>query len=267
VQLLRARQQRNFLLTLFLSQGVPMLVAGDEFGHTQHGNNNAYCQDNAISWLPWTGTDRRLLSFVKETFGLRRKHSIFRRSQFFQGESIRGSNLTDIGWFRPDGEEMTDENWRMHYARAIAVFLNGQGLRTPGSRGERLVDDSFLVLFNAHVNYVDFTVPEVLDGHAWRDEINTAWPEGNRARETFRSGAVVRVEAHSIRVLRRKRLAPRRSTMNEVPPIRDPGVTLPGADPASAPLGPHPTPAPPQSAVAHDSLLHPPVQNPNKPEK
>jgi glycogen operon protein len=256
ILLLRARQQRNFLLTLFLSQGVPMLVAGDEFGRTQGGNNNAYCQDNAISWLSWSTLDRRLLAFVKQVIALRRKHPIFRRSQFFQGESIRGSNLTDIGWFRPDGEEMTDENWRMHYARAIAVFLNGQGLRTPGVRGERLFDDSFLILFNAHVNYVDFTVPDVLDGQGWRDEVYTAWPEGNRARETFMSKDVVRVEAHSIRVLKRKkRLPPRTSTpLNEVPtpPVGTKATSARGVGSATA--SPHPTPAPPQSARAQESL-------------
>jgi isoamylase len=220
---LRARQQRNFILTLMLSQGVPMLNAGDEHGRSQGGNNNPYCQDNEISWLNWANQDRRLLAFTREAIKLRQSHAIFRRSQFFQGESIRGANLTDIGWFRPDGEEMTDKDWHTHFARAIGVFLNGQGLRTKDARGERIIDDSFLLFFNAHNNYVDFTLPRELDEHVWRDELTTAWPELNRRRETFKVGDLVRVEAHAIRLLRRRRKQPpARSSFNSVPSRDEP---------------------------------------------
>ncbi len=200
---LRARQQRNFLATLLLSQGVPMLSMGGELGHTQRGNNNAYCQDNEISWLAWDRRDSGLLQFVREVIKLRQLHPTFRRVRFFHGESIRGSNLTDIGWFRPDGEEMTDADWQAHFAKAIAVFLNGHGLRSRDARGQRVIDDNFLLFFNAHHDAVEFVLPRRLADHGWRDELYTAWGDFATPRESFEPGDRVAVVAHSLRVLRR----------------------------------------------------------------
>ncbi len=201
---LRARQQRNFLTTLLLSQGVPMLCSGDEVGATQSGNNNAYCQDNELSWFPWNQVDRGLLSFTRELIKLRQLHPIFRRGQFFHGGSIRGSNLSDIGWFRPDGGEMTDADWKAHFARAIAVFLNGQGIHRNDARGQRIVDDSFLLFINAHNDEVRFAIPPPLADHTWKDEINTARPDPALGRDTFESRDLVPVAGHSVRLLRRR---------------------------------------------------------------
>jgi glycogen operon protein len=202
---LRARQQRNFLVTLLLSQGVPMLCAGDEVGHSQGGNNNAYCQDNEISWFDWGDFDAGLLDFAREVIRLRRAHPVFRRAQFFHGESIRGTDLTDIGWFRPDGKEMTDSDWRAHFAKAIAVFLNGHGLKSRDARGQRDQDDSFLLLFNAHDEEVKFLLPPNLNDQFWHDELYTAWDNPKMAnRDMFHAGQLVLAQAHSVRLLRRQ---------------------------------------------------------------
>ncbi len=201
---LRARQQRNLLLTLILSQGVPMLCAGDEAGRTQNGNNNAYCQDNDLSWMDWGRLDTQLLAFTKTLISLRQAHPIFRRAEFFDGGSIRGSELTDIGWFRPDGREMSDADWGAHFAKAIAVFLNGRGLGSRDSHGQRYHDDSFLLLINAHNDEVRFRIPANLNHHFWYDELSTAWDSPPLTqKQTFHAGQLVPVTGHSVRVLRR----------------------------------------------------------------
>ena len=158
---LRRRQQRNFLATLVLSQGVPMLVGGDEMGRTQGGNNNAYCQDNEISWLNWElkDDDRELLYFTRNLIALRRAHPVFRRRSFFQGRPIHGSGRADIGWFGPTGSEMTADEWASEDFGAIGMFLNGDQISEPGTRGEPIVDDSFLVLFNGP-DAVRFRLPD-----------------------------------------------------------------------------------------------------------
>jgi glycogen operon protein len=150
VMALRARQQRNFLATLFLSQGVPMVLGGDEIGRSQKGNNNAYCQDNELNWYDWDLDDDAydLLEFTRRLIALRRQHPVFRRRRFFQGRPIHGSDLADIGWFAPDGHEMTEQEWLSGRVQALGMFLNGDEIPTPGRRGERRRDDSFLVLFN-----------------------------------------------------------------------------------------------------------------------
>ncbi|MEW6475492.1 MAG: glycogen debranching protein GlgX [Actinomycetota bacterium] len=148
---LRNRQRRNFLVTLFLAQGVPMLLGGDELGRTQRGNNNGYCQDNELSWYDWCSADVQVLEFTRFLISLRARHPVFRRRRFFQGRPIWGDELSDIGWFRPDGEEMRDDDWRAGFAKAVGVFLNGEEIPDPDPRGRRIVDDSFLVLFNAHL--------------------------------------------------------------------------------------------------------------------
>jgi glycogen operon protein len=161
VRALRARQQRNFIATLLLSQGVPMLLAGDEIGRTQQGNNNAYCQDNAISWVDWQLDAERLslLDFTARLIALRKAHPVFRRRDFFQGRPLRGSEVHDIVWLRPDGSPMNDDEWRLDHARALAVFLSGEGLNDVDRRGRALRDHSFALLFNADENPVRFIRP------------------------------------------------------------------------------------------------------------
>ncbi|GLX00128.1 glycogen debranching protein GlgX [Microtetraspora sp. NBRC 16547] len=202
---LRERQKRNLLATLFLSQGVPMLSHGDEIGRTQGGNNNAYCQDNETSWVDWSDTreNRLLLDFTRRLSRLRRDHPVFRRRRFFYGRPERGSRdeLSDIAWLTPSGTEMTDQDWRNGYARALAVFLNGDAITEPDRRGRRITDDSFLLLFNAHHDVIRFTVPTGF-GEMWTTALDTARPVTTDAR-VCRAGEEVPVSGRSVRVLRR----------------------------------------------------------------
>ena len=170
---LRCRQQRNFIATLFLSQGVPMLLHGDELGRTKQGNNNTYCQDSELSWLDWEHTDEDLLTFTKRMIALRGDHPVLRRRGWFLGKSIRGSNLTDIGWFRPGGQEMTEDDWHAAFAKGLGVFLNGEGIAGSDPRGERIVDDDFYVVFNAHHEALEFTLPAVFGERPWTTVIDT----------------------------------------------------------------------------------------------
>ncbi|MEU7168620.1 glycogen debranching protein GlgX [Streptomyces morookaense] len=183
---LRERQMRNFIATLMVSQGVPMLSHGDEFARTQHGNNNAYCQDNAISWLHWphpaedsSARARRLLRFTRSLVWLRRDHPVFRRRRFFHGRPMQGTHdeLSDISWFTPEGDEMRDSDWQATHAKSLTVFLNGSAISEPGPRGEPVTDDSFLLMFNAHEEPLDFVVP-VDHGRQWQVVVDTARPEG-----------------------------------------------------------------------------------------
>jgi glycogen operon protein len=169
---LRARQQRNFLATILLSQGVPMLLGGDELGRSQGGNNNGYCQDNEVSWYDWAAADEVLLEFTRWLIRFRRNHEVFRRRRWFQGRSIRGKGLVDIAWFRTDGEEMSDDDWHGS-ATTLGMFLNGQALASPDARGEHVVDDSFIVLFNAHYEPVQFVLPMMWGDH-WDVVLDTA---------------------------------------------------------------------------------------------
>ncbi len=196
---LRARQQRNFLATLLLSQGVPMLLGGDELGRTQHGNNNAWCQDNELSWFDWSGADAELTAFVRRLIRLRLDHPVFRRRSFFTGTSTEGSGLPDVWWFRPDGRRMTMKDWQKPETRTLGVFLNGEELRERTDRGEPIADDSFLLLFNAHAEAVVFTLPTRRFGLHWQLELATADPPPNRVG----ARALVAVEAHSLALLRR----------------------------------------------------------------
>jgi glycogen operon protein len=159
---IRQRQQRNLLATLMLSQGVPMLLSGDEIGRTQGGNNNAYCQDNETSWLDWDQADDDLLAFTRRLVALRRDHPVFRRRRWFYGRPIRGN--PDLGWYKPDGDEMADEDWDAGFARSLGLYLNGEAIHTSDDHGQRVVDDSFLLLFNAHHEPIEWTVPKVCPG-------------------------------------------------------------------------------------------------------
>ncbi len=173
---LRARRTRAMLTTMLLSQGVPMLLHGDEFGRSQNGNNNAYCQDNEISWLDWENLDDELLAFTQRLVNLRRQHPVFRRLQYFSGTKPTDGEAADIEWFRPDGGRMTDTDWNGSDDRALTVFLNGTHLAGRSQRGERIEDDSFLVLFNASAAPRSFAVPPELSTRWWRSELDTAEP-------------------------------------------------------------------------------------------
>ena len=172
---LRARQRRNFLVTLFLSQGVPMLLAGDEMGRTQQGNNNAYCQDNTISWVDWSqaAAEQETLQFTETLAGLRRDHPVFRRRRFFRGQ-VPGAEKGDIVWLTPAGEVMTDADWDASYAKSLAAFLNGDAISEPDPRGGKITDASFLLLFNAHSKPLTFTLPEAGYAAGWEVIIDTA---------------------------------------------------------------------------------------------
>jgi isoamylase len=170
---LRARRVRNFLVTLILSQGVPMISHGDELGRTQRGNNNAYCQDNEISWLDWEHVDAELLEFTRRLIHFYRDHPVFRRRGWFQGRPIFGSETHDIAWFTPSGEPMEPAHWNEASANVLGVYLNGEGIITPGARGERLLDDSFYIVFNAHHEATRFRIPTGI-GAAWALVLDTA---------------------------------------------------------------------------------------------
>ena len=174
INLLRQKQKRNMLATLFLSQGVPMLVAGDEMGRTQRGNNNAYCQDNEISWIDWKAADAGLLEFSKKLLNLRKSHPVFCRRRWFQGQPIKGSGVTDIAWFLPDGIEMQDHNWDEDFAKSLAVFLNGRGIKSRDNKGRKIIDDSFYIIFNAHYAGLDYKLPPAKYGIEWHEIINTS---------------------------------------------------------------------------------------------
>jgi isoamylase len=239
---LRARQQRNFIATLMLSQGVPMLSHGDEFSRTQRGNNNAYCQDNELSWVHWPASASlsasaphastqgpvhtathgqppgtppllddddpvtQLLEFTRHMVWLRRDHPVFRRRRFFHGRPVSGTHddLTDIAWFTAGGEEMTDEDWRASFAKSLIVFLNGYAISEPDTRGERITDDSFLLLFNAGWEPLDFNVP-LNHGKEWQIIVDTAqpWPISPGAGAKVRAGDVLHLTDRSMMVLQR----------------------------------------------------------------
>jgi isoamylase len=205
---LREQQKRNFLTTLLLSQGVPMLAAGDEMGRTQGGNNNAYCQDNEISWLDWGDVQENsfLLDFTRRLAKLRSDHPVLHRRRFFQGRTFRGSGgLDDIVWLSASGEVMSQEDWDNGWAQSLGMFLNGAAIPDPDARGNPVLDDSFVLLFNAHFEPVPFTLPDEDYGEAWEVTVNTAAPLAPQVDDiTLKPHAVVEVDARSILVLRRQ---------------------------------------------------------------
>jgi isoamylase len=198
---LRARQQRNFLTTLFLSQGVPMLQAGDELGRTQGGNNNAYCQDNEISWIDWESADHLLIDFTTSLLAFRRAHPTFRRRRWFQGRPLHGHDVQDLAWFTPGGKEMTEEDWSVGFAKSLMVFLNGKAIPSLGPRGEPIVDDTFLLCFNAHYEAMPFALPSASYGTRWRRVIDTADPKLEKEPAEIDAEGSVTLEARSMMVL------------------------------------------------------------------
>jgi glycogen operon protein len=205
---LRAEQQRNFLTTLFLSQGVPMLLGGDEMGRTQRGNNNAYCQDNEISWFDWEHVDENLLEFTRSLIKLRGDHRIFHRRGWFLGQPIHGTDVKDLAWFTPDAKEMSEEDWQVGYAKSLGVFLHGGAIGARlGEHGERLKDDSFYVIFNAHHEPLPFKLPPQQFGGRWIRVLDTstdAAPELRRSifAQVLKPEEQLEVKARSVVVFR-----------------------------------------------------------------
>ena len=204
---LRARQQRNLLATLLLSQGIPMLCHGDELGRTQRGNNNAYCQDNEVSWVDWEITDeqRSLTDFTRYVIDLRARHPVLRRRRFFHGETPTNATqpLPDVMWLRPDAREMTERDWHREDAYSMGVFLNGDAIAERDPHGRRVVDDSFLLLLNGYWEPVVFRLPDESFGERWTTLIDTADPDGIPDERERKSGSRLRVEPRSLVVLSR----------------------------------------------------------------
>ncbi len=201
---LRARQQRNFLTTLLISQGTPMLLGGDEIGRTQYGNNNAWCQDNEVSWYDWDRAPQagELRDFTRRLIALRRQHPVFRRASFLRGQETMGSGLPDVWWFRGDGRRMTRRDWQ-DGERVLGMFLNGREIPTPGPYGQTISDDSFLVLFNAHDENRGFMLPRPRFGARWALELSTGEPAAEARSAGFGARTEVPVMARSIVILRR----------------------------------------------------------------
>lgn len=194
---IRERQKRNFLATLFLSQGIPMLLAGDEIGRTQQGNNNAYCQDNEISWVNWEKADKELLEFTRNLIRIFKEHPAFCRKHWFQGRAIQGAGMEDIAWFKPDGQEMEDNNWKEDYAKSVGIFLNGLELRCLNEQGEKMEDDNFYIICNAHQEALDFVLPPEKFGNPWKKILDTAHPTEQDNKDYF-PGESVKAEGLSL---------------------------------------------------------------------
>jgi isoamylase len=197
---LRDRQRRNFLATLLLSQGTPMLLGGDEVGRTQRGNNNAWCQDNELSWYDWSAPDERMHAFTRRLIALRREHPVFRRRQFLHGT---GTRLPDVWWFRPDGRRMTKRDWDDGGARVLGMFINGDEIAAPDRQGRSVRDDSFLLLFNAHHEDCEFKLPPGRFGRRWEIELRTDDPDAEPARQQASAGELLTVSSRSLTLLRR----------------------------------------------------------------
>ena len=202
---LRGRQIRNIMATLLLSQGTPMIAHGDELGRTQQGNNNVYCQDSELAWMDWSlaETNADLIEFTRNAIALRNDHPVFRRRRFFEGRPIRtGEQARDIAWLTPAGEEMTPEDWDSGFGKSLTVFLNGDGIPEPNQRGERVVDDSFLLCFNAHHETIEFLTPDGEYANEWTVALDTAVPTG-ASENVIEAGTPVKVAARSLLVLRK----------------------------------------------------------------
>jgi glycogen operon protein len=203
INVARARQQRNFLATLFLSQGVPMLLGGDELGRIQQGNNNAYCQDNAISWYDWARADRGLVEFTRRLIAFQHDHPVFRRRRWFKGQPHVDGAAADIAWFKPDGLEMTEQDWTEWSAKSFMVFLNGDAISGRDRHGNSVRDESYCLLFNAHVDPVAFSVPGPPYGERWVPVIDTAQADAFGGGDRLDARATIERPGLSLQVLKR----------------------------------------------------------------
>jgi glycogen operon protein len=206
INALRARQKRNLLATLLFSQGVPMLLSGDEMGNTQHGNNNAYCQDNPIGWLDWnfSDDDRALLAFVSRIIKLRREHPIFRRRKFFQGRPIDNAcqiNTKDIHWLKPDGTDMSEHEWAHDFARSLGVYFSGASLDEVDQQGRSIHDDNFILLFNAHHERIDFRLPSLCTNCIWEVVLDTHFRAGLGSDGRYAGGDSYPLEGRTLALL------------------------------------------------------------------
>ncbi len=201
---LRDRQRRNFMVTLLLSQGVPMIAHGDEIGRSQRGNNSAYCQDNQLAWIDWSALDSDMLSFTRMLIRLRREHPIFRRQRFFQGRPVeQWDDVPDISWLQPDDRPMAPQDWRVGYAKTLIVVLNGGALGERNRFGEPLRDDSFALFFNASESPADCTVPGRSTGSVWSEVCDTAaWPPPDGGAVEHTAGHVCTLAPRSVVVMR-----------------------------------------------------------------
>ncbi|MEN4446289.1 glycogen debranching protein GlgX [Mycobacterium sp. SM3041] len=207
IEALRRRQQRNFLATTLLSQGVPMISHGDELGRTQGGNNNGYCQDNEITWIDWESADTELTAFLGGIAAIRTAHPVFRRRRFFNGRPVRArgaQDVPDVAFFTPSGSEMTDDDWNAAFGKSVAVYLNGHGIPDLDERGQRVVDDSFVLCFNAHHDAIEFALPPAQFGSRWRLILDTASGLATVDAETapLEAEATVTVESRALTVFR-----------------------------------------------------------------
>jgi len=234
---LRSRQQRNFIATLLLSQGVPMLLHGDELGRTQQGNNNGYAQDSPLTWIDWDAVDVPLVEFTAALARLRKEHPTFRRSRFFDGHPVKmeeGAPVPDIVWLRPDGSVMQPEDWGTGFGRAIGVFLNGDGIRERDRRGEQISDRHFIVLFNAGDEEESVQIPAPLFSPKWDALVDTAGRLANT--EPIEPGATIALEAKSLIVLGEHELPQTEVDHSVASSLTAPGVpTHPDNLPAPAP--------------------------------
>lgn len=198
---LRNKQKRNFLATLFLSQGVPMLMSGDEMGRTQKGNNNSYCQDNEISWQNWESIDKDLFEFTKKLINYRTIHPVFKRRRWFEGRPIHDSKLHDIEWFTMDGKSMVSEDWGKGFIKSIGIFLNGKTIPNPNPRAEPVTDDDFYIIFNASEKDLNFRLPSNQWCEQWIKELDTSigWLEKE---QVLKAEETLQIQAHSLVVLR-----------------------------------------------------------------
>ena len=201
---LRERQKRNMLVTTLLSQGVPMLCGGDEISRSQRGNNNAYCQDTELTWFDWkfTRQTHALLNFTRHLVALRRAHPVFRRRRFFQGSRLHGSAVKDIAWLRPDGKEMTEEEWTTGSVRCFGMRLAGDAIEETDGKGHQIFDDTFLVLLNAHHEGVTFVLPAHKRGVRWEGVLDTAEDSGKKRGSILKGGQPYELEPRSLALLR-----------------------------------------------------------------
>ena len=194
-------------MTLLLSQGVPMISGGDEIGRTQKGNNNGYCQDNELSWFDWENFDEKLLNFTRSLIALRRKHRIFARRRWFQGRPLHGSGVKDLAWFTPQAKEMSEEDWKAGFAKSLAVFFNGDAIASTDIYGDRVTDDSFYFIFNAHHEPLQFTLPDGSLAKSWLKVIDTNDPPRRRERrkdqQEFEAGGTVQAAERSLILLQK----------------------------------------------------------------
>jgi glycogen operon protein len=199
---LRGRQMRNFMATLLLSQGVPMILFGDERARTQRGNNNAYCQDNVISWLDWSSNERsqQMLDFTRRIVSIRKGHPVLRRRRFFHGRRVHGADVRDIVWLKPDGQEMSDEDWFASYVRCLGMLLDGRAMTEWADTGELIRDDALLVLLNAYWEEIAFTLPAIGEAVKWHVLVDTA-SAGDGIRESFAPGIRYRLRGRSLALL------------------------------------------------------------------